>query len=59
MRVAHVSGHISQMERYARILLDAREADIIEDLPPETSTVLNELMPTGPRPARRPSPPPS
>ena len=54
MRVAHVSGHISQMERYARILLDAREADIIEDLPPETFTVLNELMPTGPRPARRP-----
>ena len=58
MRVAHASGHISQMERYARILLDAREADIIEDLPPETFTVLNELMPTGPRPARRPPPPP-
>ena len=57
MRVAHASGHTSQMERYARILLDAREADIIEDLPPETFTVLNELMPAGPRPARRPPPP--
>jgi hypothetical protein len=61
MRVAHASGHTSQMERYARILLDAREADIIEDLPPETFTVLDRLMPAGPRPARRPppqSPPP-
>ena len=58
MRVAHAEGHTSQMERYARMLLDAREADIIEDLPPETFTVLDQLMPAGPRPARRTPPPP-
>ena len=34
-------------------------ADIIEDLSPETFTVLDQLMPAGPRPARRPLPPPA
>ena len=57
MRVAHAEGQTSEMERYARMLLDAREADIIEDLPPETFTVLDQLMPAGPRPARRTPPP--
>jgi hypothetical protein len=49
LRISEHAGKLSD--------LDAREADIIEDLPPETFTVLDQLMPAGPRPARRTPPP--
>ncbi|WP_214405758.1 LysM peptidoglycan-binding domain-containing protein [Pseudonocardia lacus] len=53
MRIAHAEDNPSEMERYAEILLDARDFDVPEELPPETFAVLDELMPNGPR-RRRP-----
>ncbi len=52
MRVAHAEGNPAEMEQYATILLDAREFDVPEELPPDTFAVFNQLLPTGPR--RRP-----
>jgi hypothetical protein len=49
MRIAHAENNPSEMERYAAILLDAREFDVPEELPPDTFKVLNELLPNGPR----------
>ncbi|WP_298799434.1 LysM peptidoglycan-binding domain-containing protein [Pseudonocardia sp. 73-21] len=49
MRVAHAEGNPAEMEQYATILLDAREFDVPEELPPDTFAVVNELLPAGPR----------
>lgn len=49
MRVAHAEDNRSELELYAAILLDARGFDVPEELAPDSFTVLNELMPSGPR----------
>jgi len=43
MRVAHAENQPSEMDRYATILLDAREPE--DELPDDTFDVLNELVP--------------
>lgn len=52
MRVAHAENQISELERYAEILLEARGFEVPEELPPATFDVLNALLPDGLR--RRP-----
>ncbi|MBA2320801.1 MAG: LysM peptidoglycan-binding domain-containing protein [Deltaproteobacteria bacterium] len=49
MRVAHAEDNRSEMELYAAVLLDARGFDVPEELAPDSFTVLNELLPSGPR----------
>lgn len=49
MRVAHAEDNQAELELYGSILLDARGFDVPEELAPESFTVLNELLPAGPR----------
>lgn len=53
MRIAHAEDNQSELELYASVLLDARGFDVPEELAPDSFTVLNELLPAGPR---RPKP---
>ena len=52
MRVAHAEDNQAELELYGSILLDARGFEVPEELAPESFTVLNELLPTGPRRSR-------
>ena len=56
MRIADVEGNTGELERLAAILLDSRDTDVPEDLPPATFAVLDRLLPDGPR-RTRPHPP--
>ena len=56
MRIAHIDGNTAELERLATILLDSRDTDVPEDLPPATFAVLDRLLPDGPR-RTRPHPP--
>ncbi|MFC4945817.1 LysM peptidoglycan-binding domain-containing protein [Pseudonocardia sp. GCM10023141] len=49
MRIAHAENNQSELERYATILVEARNEDTGEDLTPETSAILDALLPTGTR----------
>jgi hypothetical protein len=53
MRIAHAEDNQSELELHASVLLDARGFDVPEELAPDSFTVLNELLPAGPR---RPKP---
>ena len=52
MRIAHAEDNHSELELYASVLLDARGFDVPEELAPDSFTVLNELLPAGPRRTR-------
>jgi hypothetical protein len=57
MRIADAEGNTAELERYAAILLDSRDTDVPEDLPPRTFAVLDRLLPDGPRRTRPRTPP--
>ena len=57
MRIADAEGNTAELERYAAILLDSRDTDVPEDLPPRTFAVLDRLLPDGPRRVRPHTPP--
>lgn len=48
MRVAHAEDNRAELELHALMLLDARGFEVPEELAPDSFTVLNELLPTGP-----------
>lgn len=52
MRIAHAEDNRSELELYAAVLLDARGFDVPEELAPDSFTVLNDLLPAGPRQPR-------
>ena len=52
MRIAHAEDNRAELELYGSILLDARGFDVPEELAPESFTILNELLPSGPRRSR-------
>lgn len=52
MRIAHAEDNQAELELYGSILLDARGFDVPEELAPESFTIVNELLPTGPRRSR-------
>ena len=49
MRIAHAEDNQAELEFYAAALLDARGFEVPEELAPESFTVLNDLLPSGPR----------
>lgn len=49
MRIAHAEDNRAELELHAAVLLDARGFDVPEELAPDSFTVLNELLPAGPR----------
>ncbi len=49
MRIAHAEDNQAELELYGSILLDARGFDVPEELAPESFTIINELLPSGPR----------
>ena len=52
MRIAHAEDNQAELELYGSILLDARGFDVPEELAPESFTILNDLLPAGPRRTR-------